>query len=378
MSKFAFLSPPRDQFPWLGDELSLKYLMKGLNLLGHETIRGYNLVDADYIFLCNLTFNHAPLYNALKLMGKPYGMIPFYPDYEKYTPAMCQFADLVELALEDSRILEGLLAHPEIVHRNTYAPQDSNVINQDVVRDASLLVTSSPTESATVIRDCKQANPHNLFLSPGMATGEIKRSDCFLKISGAAEREYLLQVGRLEPRKNQLATVLASRNLDIPLVFIASRSIVGDWYSKLVIEAIIKWRKAPTYIYSTEMAPLKRGNLSIINQSFSKELLISAFQNAGMYVHPAFTELPGYVYLEAVKLGTPTVASSWATINDYFPDNIIHYSLPYHINNIENLITRFFGSKIDPSSLEILKRTEKNVAQDFLKILALQREKSSL
>ena len=59
----------------------------------------------------------------------------------------------------------------------------------------------------------------------------------------------------------------------------------------------------------------------------SQELLVSAYQNAGLYLHPAFYELPGYVYLEAAKLGTPTIATEWSTLSDYFTNEEGDYEL---------------------------------------------------
>ena len=134
-------------------------------------------------------------------------------------------------------------------------------------------------------------------------------SDAFLKFSGLGKKGYVLQVGRLEPRKNQLASVLAMRNRDLPLVLISSYiAIPHRRYAEVVLSAIVKWRRAPTIVYSEQLEPREEGALSVRKlerDQFGVDLLISAYQNCALHLHPAFMELPGYTYLEAAKLGHP-------------------------------------------------------------------------
>ena len=123
-----------------------------------------------------------------------------------------------------------------------------------------------------------------------------------------------------------------------------------------------------------------RDRLQIIHldKGLSQKLLISAYQNAGLYLHPAFYELPGYTYLEAAKIGTPIIASTWGTIQDYFIDPItkeysldqrIRYCLPYDINGIEKHILCHFGKRYGLSNHPIFDRNEMDVASEFLQLL---------
>jgi hypothetical protein len=80
-------------------------------------------------------------------------------------------------------------------------------------------------------------------------------------------------------------------------------------------------------------------------------------------------------YLEAAKLGVPIVASEWATIREYFTDQItkastlgdqITYVIPYHINTITEHVTRQFGRKIEKNTHPIFHRTKIDVANDLM------------
>jgi glycosyltransferase involved in cell wall biosynthesis len=183
-------------------------------------------------------------------------------------------------------------------------------------------------------------------------------------------------------RKNQLASILAMRNLDIPLVFIATESFYPS-YEQLCLQAIQKFRRAPTWVISQNLENTQKGSLRVFSMpnhcKLPFDMLISAYQNAGLHLHPAFCELPGLTYLEAAKLGVPTIASEWTTINDYFTDPVtgvetlddrIIYATPHHINALTHLIEKHFGKKTDKSLRHpMFQRTKADVAKDFMAVL---------
>lgn len=86
-------------------------------------------------------------------------------------------------------------------------------------------------------------------------------------------------------------------------------------------------------------------------------MIASAYHHAGLYLHPAFNELPGAIFLEAARFGTPTIASTSCTINDYFYDPIqkhsrldgrIAYCDPCDFAAIKDLTEQLFGKKFPP------------------------------
>ncbi len=386
MTKVAFFSPHFEKHKWPGARLLMQNVTEGLAELGHEGVISHQveeISDADYIFLANVARNLAPQRDTLALIGRDYGMIPFYHDYVLMSRALGGIVEYAEKMLDDDPeySMEKLVEMPEILQLNEFAPHTRLLNNFEVTRDAKIVLTTSPTEVETVQRECPRANAKHFMLSPGMATGVVPEySDAFLKLCGFNKGDYLLYVGRLEPRKNPLAAVLAARNVDVPMVLIASDNFgLHDFYYDILVRTIIKYRKAPTVIYTHSYEPFEEGCLKVVQipraNPLDRDMIVSAFQNCGLYLHPAFNELPGYVYLETAKLGVPTIASEWCSVYDYFIedgkytlDDRIQYPLPYHIGTIEEMIHAQFGKQYAPSNHPILHRTHVDMAAQFLEV----------
>ena len=95
----------------------------------------------------------------------------------------------------------------------------------------------------------------------------------------------------------------------------------------------------------------------------------------GRHLHPAFCELPGLTYLEAAKLGVPTVASEWTTIRDYFTDpetqqstldDRIVYASPHHVQRLKELVLQQFGKKFKKMDHPAFRRTKADIAIELL------------
>ncbi|MBS0654057.1 MAG: hypothetical protein JSR39_11100, partial [Verrucomicrobia bacterium] len=203
--------------------------------------------------------------------------------------------------------------------------------------------------------------------------------DGFFDALGLEGKPYLLQVGRMETRKNQLATLLATRDLDMPLVLIAVESHQG-WYEKLCVETAVHFRKAPTLIISQNLPAFESGAMKVVpmpdGKIMPRAFMKRAFEKARLYVHPAFCELPGFVFFEAIKNGVPIVASEWCTIQDYLvnsgPDNI-RYVLPFHIADLESKVKQFLSA--EPKKVFVsepcLKRSTLEYAQEIVNLMEL-------
>lgn len=391
--KFAFVTRTNEISKWGGDLKALYSIGEGMQLLGHEVDFVQTTADlssTDHVFLSSTSMDLRPDHNLLKLQGKDYSLLAFHEDTIQYFGATYGFFFYVRKAIngeEDEGFpfcVERLYENPDIIHYYNVPPRKSSYVNYHVLKDARVCFANSSSECRTMLRDCPTANAKVVHLSPGFAEehhGEI--SDDFLKLTGLKKGEYILQVGRFEVRKNQLGSILATKDLDIPLVFIATKTD-RPWYEGTCLEAIRKWRKGPTFIISETLSDLTFENIKIIQmpnkEKLSAKMLISAYANAALHLHPAFYELPGYTYLEAAKLGIPTVASSWATIDDYFTDSSgkyslderIEYCLPYHLPSIKKLILKKIGQKFSKDHPHpIFKRTKLDVASEVLQHLNL-------
>jgi glycosyltransferase involved in cell wall biosynthesis len=167
--------------------------------------------------------------------------------------------------------------------------------------------------------------------------------------------EYILCVGRLEARKNQLMLLAALEDSDITLVFADGGFTYSPEYSDLC-------RKF-----------LRRGK-TIFTGRLSPGMLHSAYQNAKVYCTTSWYELPGLATLEGALYGSQLVASSWGTIEDYMGDSC-RYVEPDDLVGIENQVLSAWKSLPNPelparASKYSWNRTSKELESLYLKVLA--------
>ena len=117
-------------------------------------------------------------------------------------------------------------------------------------------------------------------------------------------KDFVLCVGRLESRKNQLMLLYALRDDDIPVVLINSPS--------------------PQPEYEEMCRLIERKGRTIITGRVSEEMLLSAYAAAKVHALPSWYELPGLVTLEAAWQGCNIVASDWGTIRDYLKEEAFY------------------------------------------------------
>ena len=371
---------------WGGDLKALYTIRDGLRELGHNVVTGSTvdrIMDCDQVLLSNTCLDQSSAYTTLKQNNKNYSIIGFHEDFIKYFGPCMGFCQYIANMLENKQehtfkfTLDKILENPEIVKYFAPAPIKSTLYNYDTLRDADVCIANSHQEKSTMLRDCRSCNAEVVYWSPGFADEwNDNVSSKFLKKYNLTSKDYLLQVGRFETRKNQLATILATRNIDIPLVFIATKGY-QPWYDKLVARCINTYRKYRTIIISDYLESQKVGNIEIYNtlEDFNGKLHIdylqSAFMHAKVHVHPAFYELPGYTYLESASMSTPSIAGKWCSIKEYGLDTLIKSSTPYHINDIEKNITSYLNDEhiFNIDNIDLLKRRKIDVGVDIDRIL---------
>ncbi len=388
--KIGFITR-RNHHAWGGDLGVVHALMRGLKDIGEEAIcapTAFELQEADILVLTNSTVDQRTQGEALTIIGKPYVVLGAHEDILTYYTPATGFRNYVlnclgsgfatDNGLEFS--LDQLLDMPHIVHYYGDPAKRSTLYNYDLLKNAALCIANSPSEAAFMRRDCPACKTAVVPVAPGFVAGYRGiPDDSFIQWTGLKSKSYVLQVGRLEFRKNQFGTLLAMRNFDIPLVFIATRAFQVE-YEEACVEVALRWRKAPTLFISQNLKPFEQGHVKILPMpeggKLPQELLLSAYYHAGLHLHPAFQEIPGLTYLEAARLGTPTIGSPWCTITDYFYDQRLGhanldgrmaYLLPYHIREIEELIPQMFGKSFPPlEDHPIFTYTESDAARNFV------------
>jgi glycosyltransferase involved in cell wall biosynthesis len=111
-------------------------------------------------------------------------------------------------------------------------------------------------------------------------------------------RDFVLVVGRIELRKNQLMLLHALEESTLPVVFADG----GFTYQ-------------PDYTDLCRSFPRK--GRTVFTGRLSDELLVSAYRACRLHCLTSWYELPGLVSLEAARYGCPVVASSWGCLPDY-------------------------------------------------------------
>ena len=137
-------------------------------------------------------------------------------------------------------------------------------------------------------------------------------------------KDYVLCVGRLETRKNQLMLLKALQYEQMPIVFVTGGVSYQPEYEDLC-------RRFP-----------RKGSTIFVGR-LSDDMLASCYRGAKVFCLPSWYELPGIVTVEAARFGCSVVASSWGTIKDYLPYGV-HYCEPDNPNSIREAILDAFST----------------------------------
>ncbi|MBS0624556.1 MAG: hypothetical protein JSS32_00725 [Verrucomicrobia bacterium] len=381
--QFAFVRP-NGYSEWGGDLKAVQDIQRGIKAFGHEsfiTEDRMEALEADFVFFIGTLVDRTPDMNFMRLMGREYGCIGFHEDHLLFSGPSFGFVYYVSGILDQSVeegyrfSLEDLYESPHLISYFDRMRPLCSLQNREFLKGANLIIANSHTEQRTLLRDAPGCRAEVVYWAAGH-TGEMQSEpdDSFLRFAGVEKGNYILQVGRMMLRKNQLASLLATKDLDVPLVFIAMNNC-EPMYEEIVFAAAKKWRKAPTILISQHLKG-SDGPVKVIptpeRRILSKEMILSATANAGLHLHPAFYELPGYTYLESARFGVPTIATEWSSLKDYFAasgpiDDRIEYVLPYDLMAIKRLVEKKFGQKYAPIPDHPLYRREaKDVGRDFL------------
>ncbi|MDD5085532.1 MAG: glycosyltransferase [Candidatus Omnitrophica bacterium] len=139
-------------------------------------------------------------------------------------------------------------------------------------------------------------------------------------------RNFILFVGRFEPRKNQLSFIRAMQDFTYPIVFIGDPvTSYQNYYEQCKHEA------------TREMHFL--GSLP-----HNSELLASAFAACDTFVLPSWFETPGLAALEAAMAGAKVVITDGGSTKEYFRD-YVSYVRPNDPDGIRKTVIQVFESE---------------------------------
>jgi glycosyltransferase involved in cell wall biosynthesis len=339
---------------WGGDLTVIKGLELGLKQLGTDVLLSDNLeasLGFKYIFLTNTCIDKRTEAAYLTHHGRAYAMLTFHEDFLHYFTSSIGFVKCAEAILKQESMggiamsVQSLSANPSLCAYFGPAAIRNGILNAQVLEQALVCLPSSKFEERTIRRDAPKART-KVWLAPTGLVHEWQSSQSagFTDLC-KLEAPYILQVGRMETRKNQLATVLASADIPAELVFVCTKGY-QPWYEKLVVDAILKHRKYPTVIVSENLPSQQHGHLRIVQmpegKKLSTQLLQSAYLGAAVNAHPAFYELPGLTYLESIHCKVQTICSTWTSVSEYLqgdtPGSGVYYVDPRSILSLKQAI----------------------------------------
>ena len=133
-------------------------------------------------------------------------------------------------------------------------------------------------------------------------------------------KDFLLTVGRVEPIKNQLSLLKATRGLDIPLVFI------GGGYTA-------------SNTYLDECRKLARGRPVHFIDRLPHDEMAGALAAARAHVAPSYNETTSLVSLEAILCGCPVVVTKESPYAEYFGSDVLTCD-PYDVASIRAAVEK--------------------------------------
>lgn len=165
----------------------------------------------------------------------------------------------------------------------------------------------------------------------GHEVGVLSNSEAFEKEYGV--KDFVLCVGRIESRKNQLMLLKALEDSDLTVVLAAG----GFSYQ-------------PEYDHAVRS--FKRKGKTLILDRLSPEMLSSAYAAARVHVLPSWYELPGLVSLEAAAHGKNIVVTRTGTTADYIGDKAF-YCLPGSEDSIASAVMAAYYAPVKPGVVDM-------------------------
>lgn len=198
-----------------------------------------------------------------------------------------------------------------------YSISHGKKIKKIILQNANIVMPNS-IEEGEILK--KQYNvDFNEVVVPNCVDIGLKEKNKQLQLP----KDFILEVGRIEPTKNQLSLIEAMMSHpEIPLVFVGKQNKRKKFY----VDLLKKMAK-------------KRGNTFFIEE-LPQEDLAEYYKAAKVHVLPSFRESPGLVTLEALFYGCNIVVSDYkfCPVNYYRFDEVGYICDPYSTNSIESAV----------------------------------------
>lgn len=186
-----------------------------------------------------------------------------------------------------------------------------------------------------------------MHVIPNCADADFEYGDSNLFTAKFKIEDFILSVGRIEPRKNQLNLIRASRSFGLPLVIIGSP--VSDYTD-----------------YYKECKKAAGERIIFIDRIDHRDpLLKSAYKSCSCFVSQGWFETPGLAALEAGLGGARVASTDRGCTKEYFKDYVEYFN-PSDVNSIKKAVKK----ALSKDKNDLLKQ---RVKKEFLWEIAAQK-----
>ena len=217
---------------------------------------------------------------------------------------------------------------------------------RDLLQLADLLLPNSRSE-ASQLRQLFGIEANRIVVVPNGVDSRFERGDANLFKSRFEVSDFVLVPGRIEPRKNQLAVLLALWGSGIPVV------VLGDAH--------------PDHLgYFEECRRVADPGVTFVSRlGHDSPLLAAAYAAARVVVLASWFETPGLAALEGALAGAHIVVTNRGSAREYFGE-MASYVRPNDLGAIRSAVRHAFKSPPNVALKEHVRRSFlwENVARE--------------
>lgn len=305
------------------------------------------LEDYDVIHLFNFALKDDLERNARRCIeaGKRYVVSTFYEDWPKFFSKMSATYFAIKAYIDNQ---QNPALWPQLEKIIREIPASERWDNTFSAVNAAALLATGEEEARVLRRDYPGVKRVAIVPVGCENVGAGDGGDLFRRETGLDR--IVLCVGRFEARKNQLMTLKALEESDLPLVFVGGGCTVQPEYRDLCRR-------------------FKRRGRTLFLERVPQELLASAYGATSVHVLPSWYELPGIVSLEAALLGCNVVVSDYGTTREYFGEDAF-YCDPADPASIRSAIEGAHAATVRPGlAPRAAARTWRRAAEAFRDVL---------
>ncbi len=285
------------------DSLCVLFTKKYLQALGvnvyisTDSFHDYSGYDLVHIFnLASVTYTYTFTYRAHK-QGIPVVLTPIY---------------LNSVSFNKNPPPEGKWARRR------------RIIKSIILSKTSIVLVNSQLELDCLVRDFHIKKPFQWVPWGVDRRFPLGDGEHFFKKYGL--RDFVLCVGGISPRKNQLMLIKALKDIDVNLILIGT--ISNTAYGKACFK--------------------EGGDRVMFIQRQSLSDLRNSYAAATLYALPSLFEIPGQSNLEAAAAGCTVVTTKYGCTREYL-GKLAHYCSPHDISDIRGALLRGFEHRTDGS-----------------------------